>query len=323
MIEVAALSKSFGPVRALDKVTFTVEQGQILGFLGPNGAGKSTTLRILTGFLPGDSGTVRVGGHDVRSDSLAVRRITGYLPEGVPLYAEMRVHEYLRFRARLKGVARSGRRAAISRALEDAHVDDVERRVIGTLSRGYRQRVGLADALLAKPRVLVLDEPTVGLDPEQVRQFRQLLADVGRDRTVILSTHILSEVEIVCSHVVIINKGKIVARDKAQDLRKKYGSSDRTIAEIAGPDAAVREVLERIPLVTRVLSVPLQPGPGLPMGETRFGYHRYTLEAAQGDDLREAVYRVVSEKAWVLRDLRRETRSLEDAFVEIVGGSRP
>ena len=174
-----------------------------MGFLGPNGAGKSTMLRILAGFLPGDSGSVRVAGHDVQERSLDVRRVIGYLPEGVPLYPEMRVSEYLRFRARLKGIPAGQRRKQIDRSLEATGVTDVRRRIIGTLSRGYRQRVGLADALLNEPRVLILDEPTVGLDPEQVRQFRSLLREVGRHRTVVLSTHILREVELVCSRVVI------------------------------------------------------------------------------------------------------------------------
>ncbi len=311
MIDVSELSKSFGPVRALDRVSFRAEKGQILGFLGPNGAGKSTTMRILMGFVPGDSGTVRVAGHDVRTESLAVRRSTGYLPEGVPLYPEMRVGEYLRFRARLKGVPRRERAAVVGRALEETGVADVQRRVVGTLSRGYRQRVGLADALLAEPRVLILDEPTVGLDPEQVRQFRQLLREVGRDRTVILSTHILSEVELVCSHVVIIHKGRIVAKDTASNLRRRYGAAERTVAEIAGPLADVRQALEAIPGVARAI---VSGG-----GDV---YHRFTVDAAGGEDLREVVFRAVRDGGWALRELRRETVSLEDAFVEIVGGRR-
>jgi ABC-2 type transport system ATP-binding protein len=307
VIEVSELSKSFGPIRALDRVSFRVEEGEVLGFLGPNGAGKSTTMRILTGFLPGDSGTVRVAGHDVSRESLAVRRETGYLPEGVPLYPEMRAEEYLRFRARLKGVPRAQRKSMIGRALDQAGVSQVRRRIIGTLSRGYRQRVGLADALLAEPKVLILDEPTVGLDPEQVRQFRQLLHEVGRDRTVILSTHILREVELVCSSVVIINKGRVVARDSAANLGLKFGSGERIIVEVAGPLEAVRQSLQKDPRVVRVLA---EKGPE---------YHRFRVESRSGEDLREMVFTTIRDGGWLLRELRREPLSLEEVFVGIVG----
>ena len=252
MIEVQQLTKKFGPVCALRDVSFDVDEGQILGFLGPNGAGKSTTMRILTGYLAGDSGRVRVGGYDVQRSSREVRSLTGYLPEGVPVYPEMRVTEYLKFRARIKGVPRRKRRSYIDEALELVDIANVKRRVIGTLSRGYRQRVGLADALLAKPAVLVLDEPTVGLDPEQVRQFRTLLRTVGERRTVILSTHILSEVELVCSSVAVIEAGVIVARGTARELRQRVGSSQKIIAEIAGPRREVQAALEGEPGVERV-----------------------------------------------------------------------
>jgi ABC-2 type transport system ATP-binding protein len=289
-------------------VSFRVEEGEVLGFLGPNGAGKTTTMRILTGFLPGDSGTVRVLGHDVRSEGLAVRQVTGYLPEGVPLYPEIRVVEYLRFRARLKGVARRERRSMIARALEQAGVADLQRRVIGTLSRGYRQRVGLADALLARPRVLILDEPTVGLDPEQVRQFRQVLGDVGKDRTVVLSTHILSEVEIVCSSVVIIQGGRVIARDTAANLRRAASAAQRIVVEVSGPQAAVEKALAADRRVERV-AVEEAPGDG---------YRRYRLDVVSGEDLRESIYRAVRDGGWLLRELRREELPLEDVFVSLV-----
>jgi ABC-2 type transport system ATP-binding protein len=317
VIEVSDLSKSFGPVRALDRVSFSVGKGEVLGFLGPNGAGKSTAMRILTAYLQGDSGTVRVAGHDVRTDSVAVRRATGYLPEGVPLYPEMRVAEYLKFRARLKGVPRSDRAAAVGRALEQAGVADVRKRIIGTLSRGYRQRAGLADALLAEPRVLILDEPTVGLDPEQVRQFRQVLKEVGRDRTVVLSTHILSEVEIVCSSVVIIHKGKVIARDSAEALKRRLGATETAVAEIDGPPALVREALSRDPRVARVSIA------GESADQERAGYHVFVVEPRAGEDLRELVYEAVRAGGWRLRDLRRQARSLEDVFVGLVGEPPP
>ena len=307
MIEVSNITKSFGALRALDGVSFRAEPGQILGFLGPNGAGKTTTMRILTGFLPPDSGTAKVAGFDVRERSLDVRRTMGYLPEAVPLYPEMRIGEYLRFRSRLKDIPMPRRRSAIDLALQQAGVADVRRRVIGTLSRGYRQRVGLADALLGEPRVLILDEPTVGLDPEQVRGFRSLLAEVGRDRTVILSTHILSEVELVCSAVVIIHRGRIVAQDTPENLRKRLGSTERTLAEIAASPVEVREVLEKDPRVLRVTVVKGDP------------YHRVSVESRAGEDLREAVFAAARDRGWFLRELRRETLTLEEIFVEAVG----
>lgn len=306
MIDVSGLSKRFGPVRALDGVSFRVEEGEILGFLGPNGAGKSTTMRILSGYIDGDEGSVRVCGLDVRTRSLDVRRSIGYLPEAVPLYPEMRISEYLRFRARIKGIPRVRRRAAIARSLDRAGISDVRRRIVGTLSRGYRQRVGVADALLGDPRVLILDEPTVGLDPEQVRQFRQLLMDVGKDRTVILSTHILSEVELVCSTVAIIDRGRIVASGTVDEIRGRIGSSERIVAEIAGPAVEIRGALEGDPRVGRVR---IQEGTP---------FHRVRIDPRVGDDLREDVFRLAKERGWSLRELRREIVLLEDAFIDIL-----
>ncbi len=271
-------------------------------------------MRILAGFLPGDSGTVRVAGYDVSRDSLAVRKELGYLPEGVPLYPDMRVNEYLSYRSRIKGIPRRRRRALIDRALAQTAVVDVRRQIIGTLSRGYRQRVGLADALLAEPKVLILDEPTVGLDPEQVRQFRALLANVGQDRTVILSTHILSEVELSCSSVVIIRDGSVVARDKAENLRRRFGSFRRVIAEIAGPTRDIRAIFggeERVGEI-RVES------PAAPPSESG-DYMRYVLQVSGDEDLRPMVFERVRENNWRLRELRSEEASFEDVFVGIVG----
>lgn len=315
MIEVEGLSKTFGSVRALDRVSFRVEEGKILGFLGPNGAGKSTTLRILAGYIPGDEGTVRVAGLDVRARSLDVRGRVGYLPEAVPLYPEMRVVEYLRFRARLKGIPLYQRKLSVSKALEAAGVEDARRRVVGALSRGYRQRVGLADALLGDPKVLILDEPTVGLDPEQVRQFRQLVRGLGGARTVIFSTHILSEVELVCSDVAIIHRGRILAQGPVESVRKKIGSAERTVAEIAGPAEEIRAALEGEPCVRRA-RVERAPEGGADAGGR--AYVRAAVEPREGGDLRETVYRVARERGWSLRDLRREVVSLEDVFVDVV-----
>jgi ABC-2 type transport system ATP-binding protein len=322
LIEVEGLSKSYGPVRALHGISFSVREGQVLGFLGPNGAGKSTTLRILAGFLPGDSGRVRVAGHDVGADSLAVRRSIGYLPEGVPLYPDMRVAEYLRFRSQLKGIARRQRKRAIDEALEATKTTDVRKRMIGTLSRGFRQRVGLADALLSQPPVLILDEPTVGLDPEQVRQFRQLLKEVGRDRTVILSTHILSEVELVCSDVVIIAQGKIVARDTADKMRGLVGGGVSVLTEIDGPKNEVRKTLAALDGVSRVEVGDASVGRG---GTGKNGsksgavFRSYRVITSDGPATAEQIYLASSKAGWSLRLLEREALSLEDVFLDVVG----
>jgi ABC-2 type transport system ATP-binding protein len=221
MIEVSHLSKSYGSLRAVDDLSFRVDKGEIVGFLGPNGAGKSTTLRILAGFLGPTSGSVRIAGHDVVEESERARACIGYMPEMSPLYPEMRVAEYLAFRAELKLVPRARRKDAVARALADAHVADVADVMIGHLSKGYRQRVGLADALVASPPLLILDEPTAGLDPNQIREVRELVRRLGREHTVLLSTHILSEVEATCSRAVVIARGKLVAAGSIEAIRKR------------------------------------------------------------------------------------------------------
>jgi ABC-2 type transport system ATP-binding protein len=342
LIHVAGLTKSYGPVRALEDVSFDVGEGEVLGFLGPNGAGKSTTLRILTGFLPADGGTVVVAGHDVRTDSLAARAVTGYLPESVPLYPELRVTEYLRFRSRLKRVPRRERRAAIGRALEAAGVAGVAGQIIGTLSRGYRQRVGLADALLGDPRILILDEPTVGLDPEQVRQFRTLLRELGKRLTIILSTHILSEVEQVATRVTIIVKGRIAAQDTADNLRRRLGAGDRIRLEVAcpaggrpRPDEVAREIA-RLPGVEGVRDAEAgDPGTTEVGGESPAGGDRaepetggksfaaFLVRPRAGSDPREAIFRLVRDRGWTLRELSRRDLSLEEIFHEIIAGGGP
>lgn len=317
LIEVDGLAKSYGPVRALKGISFSVGEGEVLGFLGPNGAGKSTTLRILAGFMPGDSGRVEVNGFDVGSDSLAVRNSIGYLPEGVPLYPDMRVHEYLKFRSRLKGIPRSQRKARIEKSLEETQTGDVSGRMVGTLSRGYRQRIGLADALLGEPPVLILDEPTVGLDPEQVRQFRSMLREVGRNRTVILSTHILSEVEIVCSSAVIISNGEIVASDTVAALKGSLGTRACVVAEVAGPGQEVKKAFEELDGVSRVEA---EGSPAGSEGNGGGGYHRYRVFFSDGDRDAESIFEVVKRGGWKLRHLEHEKLSLEEAFLGIVGG---
>ena len=221
-VEIDNLVKTFGAFVAVDHVSLQIPKGEIFGFLGPNGAGKSTTIRILTGFLPATSGRAEVAGHDVATDSLAVRRCIGYLPENVPLPTDARVAEYLEFRARLKGIAAGERPAALERALQRCGLLDMRRRIVGQLSRGYRQRVGLADALLADPPVLILDEPTAGLDPAQIRETRKLMRELGQEHTMLLSTHILSEVEATCDSVIVIYQGEVVVDGSLASVRQRY-----------------------------------------------------------------------------------------------------
>jgi ABC-2 type transport system ATP-binding protein len=225
VVEVENLTKRYGQIIGINGVTFSVEKGEVVGLLGPNGAGKSTTMRILTCFMPATSGDARVAGYDVFSQSLEVRKRVGYLPESVPLYPEMRVIEFLNYRATLRGLGRKERRERVAEALERTHIKEVAGRITGQLSKGYRQRVGLADALVNDPPILILDEPTVGLDPNQVRLVREMIRELGKRRTVLLSTHILSEVEMICPRVIVISDGRIVADDRTENLERRLGPS--------------------------------------------------------------------------------------------------
>ena len=308
MIEVRNLCKHYGSHRAVQDVSFTVSEGEIVGFLGPNGAGKTTTLRILTCYMPATSGSARIAGFDVLTQSMQVRAAVGYLPESVPLYPEMRVREYLNFRGKLHDLDSTKRRAAIERVTERCWLRDVIDRPIGQLSKGFRQRVGLADALLHDPKVLVLDEPTVGLDPTQIRETRSLIRELAQHHTVILSSHILPEVEATCQRLVIINRGQIVASGTPEELRERVTTGTNLIAEIKGPAGEIAESLRKLEGVTQVDSTALN------------GWTRVSL--ATRSDVREAVARLASEKKWPLRELRREVATLEDFFVRIVTGAR-
>ena len=246
MIEVSNLTKDYGTVVAVQDLSFAVGKGEIVGFLGPNGAGKSTTLRILAGFLGATSGRVRIAGYDIAASPLAARRALGYMPENAPLYPEMRVSEYLLFRARLKGVPGAKQKAAIHRAMERAGVAHMAGTVIGHLSKGYRQRVALADALVSDPELLILDEPTAGLDPNQIREVRALIKDLGGDRTVLLSTHILSEVEATCQRALVIDRGRLVAEGTLEELRRRQKSSSLS-ARVRDPHRLADAAIAAIP----------------------------------------------------------------------------
>ncbi|HJZ88132.1 MAG TPA: ATP-binding cassette domain-containing protein [Polyangia bacterium] len=302
MIHVESLVKRYGGLTALDRVSFDVARGEILGFLGPNGAGKTTTMRILTCFLPATAGVAQVAGFDVFAQPVEVRQRVGYLPESVPLYPEMRVSEYLDFRARLKHVVRAARSGRIKELVETCGLGEVVRRPIAQLSRGYRQRVGLADALIASPPILILDEPTVGLDPNQIREVRTLIRELGKEHTILLSTHILPEVEMVCGRVVIIHQGRVVAQDTPARLREQLEGRSRVVVEVrGGPEEQVRETLGRIAGVKAVS----------PDGA------RLVIDVEPGKDVREDVFRAVVAGGWTLTELRTDAMSLEDIFVRV------
>jgi ABC-2 type transport system ATP-binding protein len=309
MIEVERLTKHYGPVTAIRDVSFSVAPGHIVGFLGPNGAGKSTTMRILSCFMPASSGSARVAGHDVFRESLEVRRRIGYLPESVPLYPEMRVAPYLDFVAEVKGVSRSDRRRRVADVMDRCLVADVQNRLIGTLSKGYRQRVGLAQALVSDPEVLILDEPTIGLDPRQITEIRSLIKSLAGQHTVILSTHILPEVSMVCSGVIIINKGSVVAQGPIDSLVEQVFPTARVEVEIVGPPPAVRD---RIRSISGVLSVEDQL--------VANGAARYVVEAARGRDVRAEIFKLAAQQHWDLLELRRVGMTLEEVFIRIVAG---
>ena len=310
MIRVDGLAKTYGRPGdgrppALDRVSFQVGRGEIVGLLGPNGAGKSTMMRILTCFLAPTRGSATLAGASIADDPRGVRRAVGYLPEAVPLPPEMRVREYLDFRAALKGIARRARPTAVARAIEEVGLGERRAQIVGTLSRGYRQRVGLADALLGSPPILILDEPTVGLDPNQIRETRALIRQLGRERTILLSTHVLPEVEAVATRVIILNSGRVVAAQTQDELRARLAGARRVIVELAAPE------LPRAAELFRTLS---GVGAVATTGETRLALT--PASGAPDDDgpLREAVFRAAAGAGLVLRELRLEAASLEDLF---------
>jgi len=314
MIEVEHLTKWYGRTLALDRISFGVAQGQIVGFLGPNGAGKTTTLRILTGYLPATSGSARVAGRDVLLESLAVRSLIGYMPENMPLYPEMRVEEYLRLRAGLKGVPSARRGAAVDRAVERCWLKDVRRRLIGQLSKGYRQRVGLAEALVADPPVLILDEPTIGLDPAQIQETRRLIRALGEAHTVLLSSHILPEVEKTCSHLVIIAEGRIAAAGSIEELTTGLTSRRQVILEVR-PGAAAdgpAEMARAVGRLAGVTDVRHEP--------TADGWTRLAVTPSGETDVRDRLHALVVQRGWLLRELRAQAATLEELYVQMTAG---
>jgi ABC-2 type transport system ATP-binding protein len=305
MIEVEQLTKYYGFLPAISDLSFTIGRGEVVGFLGPNGAGKTTTLKILTCYLPPTSGRARVNGLDVSRDSLKVREQVGYLPENVPLYTEMTVEGFLSFAAQAKGILSRQIKTSIDKVLDDCGLEKVRGRIIGHLSKGFKQRVGLAQALLNNPPVLILDEPTIGLDPSQVVEIRQMIRSLGQERTIILSTHILPEVSQICQKVIIINRGRIVAIDTVPNLTAQLQTSRRIHLTIQGPQEEVLKALADRP---GVLKVEAQDD----------GQGRFLAEMDKDQDIRADLARSIIEKGWGLLEMRSQELSLEEVFVQLV-----
>jgi ABC-2 type transport system ATP-binding protein len=304
MIQVKNLVKRYADLTAVDNISFTVKKGDIVGLLGPKGAGMTTTLRILTCFMPATSGEATVDGFDVFSQSLEVRRRIGYMPEHVPLYPEMRVIEYLRFRGKLKGLRGNLLRDRLETVIDGCQLGEVRTRIIEQLSKGNRQRVAMAEALISDPELLILDEPTIGLDPNQVRKVRDLIKEIGRDRTVVLSTHILSEVEMVCDRVIIMHQGHIAAEDSMKNLRGE--STRQYICEVKASAADAEKLLSQIAGATELTAT------------QESSWARVVMSSADGKtDLRVAIYNAVRDKGWSMRLLETKVPSLEDVFVKI------
>ena len=307
MIEARGLTRRFGDLTAVRDVSFQVEDGEILGLLGPNGAGKTTTLRMLTGFLPPTEGSVSIAGHDLLDDPAIARQELGYLPENVALYPEMRVDEYLAFRARLARLPAKDRREAADRAVDGCLLGEVRHQIIGTLSKGYRQRVGLAAAILHGPKVLILDEPTVGLDPKQIISIRELIRDLGRERTLILSTHILPEVEQLCQRVLIIDRGRVIAEGTPAELQGRSDVSPELVVTLVTSDGAAADAKDALTKLDGMQSVSSD--------ESVAG--RFCTRHAADADPREAVFRLAVDQGWTLLEMSQRRPSLEELFVRL------
>jgi len=304
MIEIKNISMNYGSTQALDNVSFSVEEEGILGLLGPNGAGKSTLMKILTTFICPSQGSAKIGGYDILQNPLQVREMVGYLPENVSLYPDMTVQRFLAFAASAKGVARSRRSQEVERVVERCSIKEVQSRIIGHLSKGYRQRLGIAQALINDPPILILDEPTIGLDPAQIVEIRTLIQELAGERTIILSSHILPEVSQICQRILVINRGQIVATDTPANLTSQLRRTLQVSLQIEGPDAEIREELAAVEGVLRV-----QPGDG-PAS--------YLVETDRHGDLRPELARRVVGRGWQLRELRTREVSLEEIFMELV-----
>ena len=307
MIKVSNLSKKYVGKPAVDNISFNVESGEIVGFLGPNGAGKTTTIRMLTGYIPPTSGTALIGGYDIFLNSLIAKQKIGYMPENVPLYDDMRVREYLLFRAELKGLRGQDVRKHMNEALELCSIKDIKSQMICSLSKGFRQRVGLADALINKPPLLILDEPTNGLDPSQIRSFRELIKELAENHTILISTHILSEVELTCDRVLIINKGQMIGNNTPLELSEKIKSSTTISLELKSQDHDIRDTISNISGIKKVT---------LEKQEDDWKFFRIRVD--YGNDLREEIMNLGNKRNWLIREIHYQRSNLEDAYIEMI-----
>ena len=307
MIKIEHLVKNYGSICAVDDISFSVEKGEIVGFLGPNGAGKSTTMNMLTGYLSSTSGTIHIADYEVLENPREAKKLVGYLPEQPPLYADMTVAEYLSFCFDLKE-CKFNKKEHIREICEVVKIEDVYNRVIKNLSKGYRQRVGIAQALIGNPEVIIFDEPTVGLDPKQIIEIRNLIRTLGKDHTVILSTHVLSEVQAVCDRIIIINKGKIVANELTENINRAVQSNRRFNVKICGPQREVLAALKAIPGMTYAEVLPERDGDA----------YLYTIESEVGTDVRKRLFTTIAERGWIMIGLEALGMSLEDIFINVV-----
>lgn len=306
IIEVRGLTKYYGLLAAVRNISFEVRKGEVLGLLGPNGAGKTTTMRLLTCFIPPSSGTAAVAGLDIMKNSLEIRRRIGYMPENPPIYDEMTVRSYLKYVADIKEVPLREKRVAINRAIELVRLEEVRERIIANLSRGFRQRVGLAQALIHNPEILILDEPTIGLDPKQIIEIRNLIKALADEHTIILSSHILPEVSATCNRVVVLNQGEVAAIDTQEELARRVSGSGGLLVEVKGPVVEIEDAIRGIKGVASIDSTPLSDN-----------LSRFEIDLAEEADIREELFRLLAGKNWPIMELRRTGVSLEEVFLKL------
>ena len=308
MIEVKNVTKKFGNFTAVDNITFTVNDGEVVGFLGPNGAGKSTTMNMITGFTEPTEGTIIIDGYDIQKKPLKAKKCIGYMPEGVPLYSELTVKEFVTYMAELKGMPRNEKKEKVNEVLEETGLTDVSKKLIRNLSRGYRQRVSLAGALIGDPKVIILDEPTVGLDPRQIADIRKLIKDLGKKHTVILSSHILSEVSQICEKVIIINKGKIVAIDTLENLEKKTQNKNIILITVEDKKDNMKDIKNAIPEISECKFIK----------DNDDGTKQYEISSNDDTEIRKKLFDILPKKDITIFELKKVESSLEDAFMVLI-----